>query len=65
MRSSVVIGLALAGIVLTDAAALAQRGRRGGERAGGGYGWLSSLDSGKRLARQTGKPLMVVIRCVP
>jgi hypothetical protein len=27
--------------------------------------WLGSLDQGKALARETGKPLMVVIRCVP
>jgi hypothetical protein len=28
-------------------------------------GWLSSLDEGKREAAKTGKPLMVVFRCVP
>jgi hypothetical protein len=29
------------------------------------FGWLSSLSEGKAQARKTGKPLMVVIRCVP
>jgi len=29
------------------------------------YGWLSSLQAGKAQARETGKPLMVVLRCVP
>ena len=30
-----------------------------------GYGWLGSLEQGKAQARKSGKPLMVVIRCVP
>jgi hypothetical protein len=29
------------------------------------YGWLGSLEQGKAQARKSGKPLMVVIRCVP
>ena len=28
-------------------------------------GWLFSLGAGKSRARASGKPLMVVIRCVP
>ena len=40
-----------------------QKGPRGGNA--GRYGWLFSLDAGKELARKTGKPLMVVIRCEP
>jgi hypothetical protein len=28
-------------------------------------GWLSSFDEARAQARQTGKPLMVVLRCVP
>ncbi len=28
-------------------------------------GWLFSLEEGKARARASGKPLMVVIRCVP
>jgi hypothetical protein len=29
------------------------------------FGWLSSLEEGKAQARKSGKPLMVVLRCVP
>jgi hypothetical protein len=29
------------------------------------YGWQTSLERGKALARQTGKPLFVVFRCQP
>lgn len=32
---------------------------------GARFGWLSSLEEGKTEARKTGKPLMVVLRCVP
>ena len=65
MRGSVVAVLALAGVVLADTAALAQRGPGGGERDAARNGWVFSLAEGKRLARATGKPLMVVLRCVP
>ena len=37
----------------------------GSARARAGTGWLGSLEQGKAAARKTGKPLMVVIRCVP
>jgi hypothetical protein len=63
MRGSLVV-LALAGVVLSDSSVLAQPGRRRGE-SGARYGWLSSLAEGKRQVAATGKPLMVVLRCVP
>ena len=62
MRSFVVALVALAGVALSEAPALAQRGRG---QAAARNGWLFSLDAGKRLARETGKPLMVVLRCEP
>jgi hypothetical protein len=65
MRSVLVALLALAGVVLGDAPAWGQRGRGSSEQAAARNGWLFNLEGGKRLARQTGKPLMVVIRCVP
>jgi len=65
MRHSVVAVLALAGVALSHASALAQRGRGAGEQRAAQKGWGSSLDAGLRLARQTGKPLMVVLRCEP
>ena len=55
--------LALGALVLADSSALAQRGRRGPQ--GGRYGWLGSLEQGKAQARDSGKPLMVVLRCEP
>jgi hypothetical protein len=64
MRRFVVALLTLAGVALAEAPALAQRGR-GSEQAAARNGWLFSLEAGKRQARETGKPLMVVIRCVP
>ena len=49
---------------LTATPAFAQKGKgKGGDAAR--YGWLSSLAEGKTQARQTGKPLMVVLRCQP
>jgi hypothetical protein len=58
------ICLALALAALADAPVMAQfKGR--GEAPAGRYGWLGSLAEGKAQARQSGKPLMVVIRCVP
>ena len=63
MRGPVVAVLALAGVVFGDASAWVQRGR--GDPRGSRYGWLSSLEAGKAQARSSGKPLMVVLRCVP
>jgi hypothetical protein len=41
------------------------KGGKGSDQQAAKYGWLSSLEQGKAEARKTGKPLMVVIRCVP
>ena len=62
---SLVPALALAALALTDSPVLAQRGRRGGEQDAFRNGWVFGLSRGKELARKTGKPLMVVLRCVP
>ncbi len=64
MRSRVVAAFAFAGLALADTSALAQKGRFG-EQAAGRNGWVFSLSAGKQMAQQTGKPLMVVLRCVP
>ena len=64
MRSRVVVALALAGVALTETAAWAQRGRMG-EQEAVRKGWIFNLGTGQQLARKTGKPLMVVVRCVP
>lgn len=62
MKSGIVV-LALGVVLSADAPVHAQV--RGREQNGGKYGWISSLEEGKALARKTGKPLMVVLRCVP
>ena len=63
MRSLVIAVVALAGVVLAEGCVFAQR-ERGGQAAARN-GWLFSLQSGKQRARETGKPLMVVVRCEP
>lgn len=66
MMNRFVVSLALGLVVCADTSLLAQpRGPRRGEGPAINYGWLSSLEEGKAKARQSGKPLMVVIRCVP
>ena len=62
MRRPVVAVLMVAGIALSEAPVRAQRF---GEQAAVRNGWLFSLSAGKQQARTTGKPLMVVVRCVP
>jgi hypothetical protein len=64
MKAPIVTVLALAGIVLSDGCAQAQHGRRS-EVAAARNGWIFSLSEGKQQARKTGKPIMVVLRCVP
>jgi hypothetical protein len=59
MRCTLVAALAL-GL----AAPLAAQPRMRGDDAAR-YGWLPTLEQGKAEARKTGKPLMVVIRCIP
>ncbi len=66
MNSRLVPVLALGHLVLSTASLPAQRpGLRRGDEAAAQFGWLSTLEEGKDQARKTGKPMMVVIRCVP
>jgi hypothetical protein len=62
MKSGVLV-LALGTLILTDASVQAQRRR--GDQDAARFGWLSNLESGKAEARKSGKPIMVVLRCVP
>ncbi len=41
------------------------RGPGRGDQQAGRHGWLFSLSEGKARAKASGKPLMVVLRCVP
>jgi hypothetical protein len=64
MNSRFVILIALGFVTGCDTSVLAQPGRRGEPQAFR-YGWLPSLEQGEAQARKNGKPLMVVVRCVP
>jgi hypothetical protein len=64
MNSRFVFALAFGFVALCDMPAPAQPGRRG-EPQPSRYGWLPSLEQGEAQARRNGKPLMVVVRCVP
>ena len=66
MKIRIVIVLVLTFVTLAASFSVAQprRGRRWEQNAAQ-YGWLSGLEHGKAEAKKTGKPMMVVIRCVP
>ncbi len=64
MRSGMAVVCALGILAGSSSTGLAQRGGRGFDQSAR-YGWLSSLSAGKAEASRTGKPLMVVVRCVP
>jgi hypothetical protein len=67
MRSRSAAILALGILTVGDAALMAQPRppRRGDPQEAARYGWLWSLEEGKAQARKSGKPIMVVLRCVP
>lgn len=55
--------LCLAAIALVPSTGLAQKGKVRDEAAR--YGWQESLSGALKEAKRTGKPVMVVFRCVP
>ena len=55
---------ALAALLAMPSLADAQPGRRG-QDSGAEYGWTSDYAAALNTARASGKPLMVVFRCVP
>ncbi len=60
----VLIGLvALASVGLVAGPGFAQRGLP--QLAANRNGWLGDYQQGKDLARKSGKPMMLVFRCVP
>jgi hypothetical protein len=74
MRSRFVFLLALVFVIPHAWLPAQQRSKRGdGQRGGmrrrdqaaGEHGWIFSLEEGKAQARESGKPLMVMVRCVP
>jgi hypothetical protein len=54
-------GAAALGVV----AALHGAARQPAEQAAKARGWLTSYEQARAVARQTGKPLLVVFRCQP
>lgn len=50
---------------LTTSPAMAQRGRGREMDNPTQYGWHSNYQEAKALAKKSGLPLMVVIRCIP
>lgn len=62
-----VMGLLASAILVQHAGAQPPRRERerGNEQEATRHGWLWSLEEGKAKAKKTGKPLMVVVRCVP
>ncbi len=50
----------LVGLLCPSLEALAQDGREVRQ-----HGWLTDYREAKERARETGKPIMLVIRCVP
>jgi hypothetical protein len=66
MSSRFAVPLALGFLTLSAASLPAQpRGPRRGDWEAAQNGWLFNLEEGQARARKDGKPLMVVLRCVP
>ena len=66
MTSRSVVFLALGIVASANSPLMAQPGRRAlGELQAVENGWLFSLAQGQAQARKNGKPLMVVVRCLP
>jgi hypothetical protein len=66
MRITLFLLLALACVLLAAAPLFAQpRGVGRDDQTAGKNGWVFSLEDGITQAEKTGKPLMVVFRCVP
>lgn len=65
MKGLVFAGLALGTVLGLGSPALAQSKGSKGKDGAAKSGWLSTLEEGKSQARTSGKPLMVVMRCVP
>jgi gamma-glutamylcysteine synthetase len=60
MRTAL-LGLAVVGLM--GSPALAQRGLP--TQAAARYGWLADYAQAKEQAKRTGKPIMLVFRCIP
>jgi hypothetical protein len=64
MRHVLPLALSVVALVCLSTQAQGQRRPGRGENPAA-HGWLSNLSTGKSQAARDGKPLMVVLRCVP
>jgi hypothetical protein len=66
-RMTKVLGLAAVAVLLSWAWAehADAQGDGGWQREATRYGWQLDYQAAKDVARRTGKPLMVVFRCIP
>jgi hypothetical protein len=65
MHHRIAAGFALGLLAIAASSVDAQFKGKGGDVSRAQYGWLSSLQEGKAQTNKSGKPMMVVIRCVP
>ncbi len=61
MQNRLIAVVLLAIFALTGKTISAQQGNHQATR----FGWMTDYQAARTLARKTGKPLMVVFRCVP
>jgi hypothetical protein len=59
------LSLLIFGLFLVSDTPLHAQPRDRGDADAAKYGWISNLDEGIAQAAKSGKPLMVVFRCVP
>lgn len=64
-RGLAIMGILLAGLAGSSQAHAQSKGGKEGRDSGAAYGWISDYATGKAEAKRTGKPLMIVFRCVP
>ena len=60
-RSLFVLTLGVCALATSTLDAQGKKGKGGEAKSG----WVSSLAEGKRQVASSGKPMMIVIRCVP
>lgn len=64
-RSLILMTMMSASLTLANSAPCQAQGRGRGRDDVQRYGWHTSYTRAKEEAQKTGKPLMVVLRCIP
>lgn len=66
MRNMLTFGAVLASLITTSTNVMAQRqGNPAQDRESVANGWVFDYSAAQEQSRRTGKPMMVVLRCVP